>query len=90
MDNDGTLDGYNIELTRAVADAVSIPVIASGGAGAMDHFHKVLTLGRADAALASSVFHFDQLRIGELKGWLQKRGVPTRTGGWDYDRLRRT
>lgn len=90
MDNDGTLDGYNIELTRAVADAVSIPVIASGGAGTMEHFHKVLTLGRADAALASSVFHFDRLRIGELKCWLQKRGVPTRTGGWDYDCLRRT
>lgn len=89
MDADGTLDGYNIELTRAVADAVSIPVIASGGAGTMQHFQEVLTLGRADAALAASVFHFNQLRIGELKNWLQKRGVPTRTGGWDYDRLQR-
>ena len=89
MDADGTLDGYNIELTRAVADAVSIPVIASGGAGTMEHFQQALTLGRADAALAASVFHFNQLRIGELKGWLQERGVPTRTGGWDYDRLQR-
>ena len=89
MDADGTLDGYNIELTRAVADAVSIPVIASGGAGTMAHFHEALTLGRADAALAASVFHFNQLRIGELKCWLHERGVPTRTGGWDYDQLRR-
>lgn len=90
MDADGTLDGYNIELTRAVADAVSIPVIASGGAGARQHFFDALTAGRADAALAASVFHFNQIRLGELKRWLHERGVPTRTGGWDYERLELT
>ena len=89
MDADGTLDGYNIDLTRRVADAVSIPVIASGGAGSREHFLEALTAGRADAALAASVFHFDQMRIGDLKNWLQERGLPMRTGGWDYDRLKR-
>jgi cyclase len=78
MDADGTLAGYDIELTRAVAEAVSVPVIASGGAGTMSHFAQVLTEGKADAALAASLFHDGKLRIPELKQELQTRGVPVR------------
>lgn len=78
MDADGTLAGYDLELTRAVADAVSVPVIASGGAGSMTHFHEVLTAGRADAALAASLFHDGVLRIPDLKAYLGKRGVAVR------------
>jgi cyclase len=78
MDRDGTQSGYEIELTRAVADAVSIPVIASGGAGALEHFHDALTVGGADAALAASLFHFRQLSIGEVKDYLASKGVPVR------------
>jgi cyclase len=78
MDCDGTQDGYEIELTRAVAEAVSIPLIASGGAGKPEHFHQVLTDGKADAALAASLFHYRQLSIGQLKGYLAQRGVPVR------------
>ena len=78
MDRDGTELGYNIELTRAVADAVSIPVIASGGAGKPEHFLAVLTEGRASAALAASVFHYRQISIPELKRYLAERGVPVR------------
>ncbi len=78
MDADGTLAGYDIELTRTIADAVSVPVIASGGAGTRLHFAEVLTLGRADAALAASLFHDGKLRIADLKKDLQRRGVPVR------------
>ena len=78
MDADGTQAGYDVELTRAVADAVSAPVIASGGAGTADHFYQALTAGRADAVLAASLFHFRQLGIGELKAYLAGRGIPVR------------
>ncbi len=78
MDADGTLDGYDIELTRAVADAVRVPVIASGGAGKMEHFAQVLTAGRADAALAASLFHDGKLAIPDLKAYLAEQGVPVR------------
>ena len=78
MDADGTLTGYDIELTRALAEAVSVPVIASGGAGIPSHFAEVLTEGKADAALAASLFHDGKLRIGELKAELLSKGVPVR------------
>jgi imidazole glycerol-phosphate synthase subunit HisF len=78
MDADGTLAGYDIELTRTIAEAVSVPVIASGGAGRMSHFAEVLTEGKADAALAASLFHDGKLRIAELKRELQGWGVPVR------------
>jgi len=78
MDADGTLAGYDIELTRIVADMVSVPVIASGGAGTPFHFAEVLTKGNADAALAASLFHDGKLRIPELKKELQARGVAVR------------
>lgn len=85
MDRDGTKAGYDIELTCAVAEAVSIPVIASGGAGTLEHFHEALTAGKADAALAASLFHFDEVRIRDLKQYLAARGVPVRLAGWEYD-----
>jgi cyclase len=75
MDADGTQAGYDIELTQTIADTVSIPVIASGGAGALDHFHQVLTNGRADAALVASLFHFRKLSIGQVKTYLAERDV---------------
>jgi cyclase len=78
MDADGTLAGYDLELTRAVADAVSVPVIASGGAGDVSHFVKVLTEGRADAALAASLFHDGKLQIPALKQQLASQGVTIR------------
>lgn len=78
MDSDGTQSGYDMELTRAIAEAVSIPVIASGGAGTPEHFAEVLTAGQADAALAASLFHYRQLSVPQLKKYLQKRGVPVR------------
>ncbi len=78
MDRDGTKAGYHIELTRAVAEAVSIPVIASGGAGSMAHFYEALTDGRADAALAATLFHYNEVRVGDLKRYLIERGVPVR------------
>ena len=78
MDADGTQAGYDIELTRAVADAVNIPVIASGGAGTLEHFYLALTEGKADAALAASLFHYRQLSIREVKEYLHRRGVPVR------------
>jgi cyclase len=78
MDRDGTQDGYHVELTRAVADAVNIPVIASGGAGVLEHFYAALTEGGADAALAASLFHFRQLSIQQVKEYLAGRGVPVR------------
>ena len=78
MDADGTLAGYNIELTRAIAEAVSVPVIASGGAGTTSHFAQVLTEGKADAALAASLFHDGKLKIAKLKKELQGWGVHVR------------
>ena len=83
MDRDGTKAGYNIELTRAVSDAVSIPVIASGGAGTVDHFYEALTSGGADAALAASLFHYSELRVPDLKRYLHERGVSVRMDGWE-------
>jgi cyclase len=84
MDGDGTLAGYDIELTRTVADAVQVPLIASGGAGNMQHFADVLTEGNADAALAASLFHDKVLTVGELKAYLLEQGLPIRPerDGW--------
>ena len=78
MDCDGTKAGYDLELTRAVADAVSIPVIASGGAGKLEHFKEALTVGGADAALAASLFHYKELEIREVKEYLRGEGIPVR------------
>lgn len=78
MDCDGTKAGYDMELTRCIAEHVSIPVIASGGAGTMEHFYDVLTEGKADAALAASLFHYKELEIMELKDYLIDRGVSVR------------
>jgi len=78
IDRDGTRAGFDCELTAEVSSAVSIPVIASGGAGTFEHFFEVFTRGRADAALAASVFHFSEHAVGELKGYLQTRGIPVR------------
>ena len=78
MDCDGTKAGYDLELTRAIADAVSIPVIASGGAGTMEHFYEALTTGGADAALAASLFHYKELEIMQVKRYLADKGVPVR------------
>lgn len=78
MDCDGTKAGYDLELTRTIAQNVSIPVIASGGAGTLEHFYEALTEGEADAALAASLFHYKELEIRQVKEYLQKRGVPVR------------
>lgn len=78
MDRDGTKDGYDLELTRAVADAVGVPVIASGGAGTLEHLYDGLTAGRADAALAASMFHYREVTVAEVKRYLAGRGVSVR------------
>ncbi|MBE5996912.1 MAG: imidazole glycerol phosphate synthase subunit HisF [Lachnospiraceae bacterium] len=78
MDCDGTKNGYDIALTRAVADSVGIPVIASGGAGTMEHFYDALTDGGADAVLAASLFHYKEMEIRDLKNYLSGRDVPVR------------
>lgn len=78
MDCDGTKAGYDIELTRMIADNVSVPVIASGGAGTKEHFYDALTEGHADAALAASLFHYKELEIMDLKNYLAERGVSVR------------
>ena len=78
MDADGTLDGYDIEITSAVSRAVNIPVIASGGAGSPEHIYQALTLGHADAALAATIFHFGTYTIEETKDYLTEKGVPVR------------
>jgi cyclase len=80
MDADGTKAGYDIALTRAVADAVNIPVIASGGAGRVEHFAEALTDGGAAAALAASLFHFNELRIRDVKAYLREKGIAVRAG----------
>jgi len=78
MDRDGTRSGFDCEMTAAVSDAVNIPVIASGGAGGLDHFADVFTRGCADAALAASIFHFADTSVSELKKYLHKEGIPVR------------
>ncbi|MFA5073410.1 MAG: imidazole glycerol phosphate synthase subunit HisF [Nitrospirota bacterium] len=78
MDQDGQKTGYDIELTRAVADSVTIPVIASGGVGTLEHLYDGFTRGRADAALAASIFHFREYTIKQAKEYLRERGVPVR------------
>ncbi len=78
IDRDGTKQGFDCALTAAVSDAVSIPVIASGGAGQLQHFADVFTLGRADAALAASIFHYNQTRVSDLKAFLAAQNIPVR------------
>ena len=78
MDKDGTKDGYDLELTRRISELVKIPVIASGGAGTMEHFKEALTIGGADAALAASLFHYKELEINEVKQYLRNEGVSVR------------
>ncbi len=78
MDQDGVKTGYDLELTRAVSQAVSIPVIASGGAGAMEHFYDAFTQGQADAVLAASLFHYKETTVPQVKRWLAARGIPVR------------
>ncbi len=78
MDCDGTKAGYDLELTRTIAENVGIPVIASGGAGTLEHFHEALTEGKADAALAASLFHYKELEIREVKEYLREKGVSVR------------
>jgi cyclase len=83
MDADGTKDGYDLEITRAVAEAVSIPVVASGGAGCPDHLADAILLGKAEAALAASIFHYGQYTIQETKRVMQQRGIPVRLKNTD-------
>ena len=78
MDCDGTKAGYDLELTKAIAGEVNIPVIASGGAGSLEHFYDALTEGKADAALAASLFHYKELEIREVKEYLRGKGVSVR------------
>jgi cyclase len=78
MDRDGTKDGYDVELTRAVADAVTVPVIASGGAGSLEHLYDGIALGHASAVLAASIFHYREISIQRCKEYLRERGVPVR------------
>ena len=78
MDRDGTKNGYDVELTRAVAEAVKIPVIASGGAGKKEHFYEAFTEGKADACLAASLFHFKELTVPDLKRFLKEKGIHVR------------
>ncbi|MDD5225542.1 MAG: HisA/HisF-related TIM barrel protein, partial [bacterium] len=78
MDRDGTNIGYDLDLTRAIAEAVSIPVIASGGAGELEHFYDAITAGKADAVLAASVFHYGKYHIRQVKEYLKEKGVEVR------------
>ena len=78
MDKDGTKDGYDIELTKAISEAVSIPVIASGGAGNLEHLYEALEYGKADAVLAASIFHYKEYTIREAKEYLRAKGIPVR------------
>jgi len=81
MDADGTKQGYDIALTKAISEAVSIPVIASGGAGKLEHFYEAVTEGKADAVLAASLFHFGELTIARVKDYLESKGIPVRRYG---------
>ena len=78
VDADGTKAGFDLEMTKAVTDAVGIPVIASGGCGALEHFSDVFKLSNADAALAASLFHFGELTVPQVKDYLREQGVPVR------------
>jgi cyclase len=78
MDADGTKNGFDLELTRAVAEAVNIPIIASGGAGRLEHFLEAVTIGKAEAALAASLFHYSELTIADVKDYLASNGIPVR------------
>ena len=78
MDRDGTKDGYDLELNRAVAEAVNVPVIASGGAGTLDHLVEVINEGKADAVLAASIFHYGEYTIREAKEYMASQGIPVR------------
>lgn len=78
MDGDGTKAGYDLELTRAIADSVDVPVIASGGAGTMEHFYEAFTQGHAEAALAASLFHYKEMEIKDLKAYLKQKGISVR------------
>ena len=78
IDADGTQEGYDLELMRAVSDSVNVPVVASGGAGTLEHMYRVVAEGRADAVLAASVFHFGTYRIADAKSYLARMGVPVR------------
>jgi len=78
MNNDGTKDGFALDITRAVSEAVNVPVVASGGAGTMEHFVDVFSEGKADAALAASIFHYDEIKIPELKAFLKAKGIEVR------------
>jgi len=78
MDADGTKNGYDLEMTRAVSDAVSVPVVASGGAGRPEHLADAILLGKAEAALAASIFHYGEFTIQETKRVMRERGVPVR------------
>jgi imidazole glycerol-phosphate synthase subunit HisF len=80
MDRDGTTHGYDLELTRAVAEAVSVPVIASGGAGELDHLVEAIEAGHADAVLCASIFHYGQHTIAEAKQTMERAGIPVRSG----------
>ena len=80
MDRDGTRDGFDLELTRAVADRVPIPVIASGGVGTLEHLYQGVVVGGADAVLAASIFHFGEFTVGQARDYLRARGVPVREG----------
>jgi cyclase len=78
MDRDGTKDGYDLPLNAAISEAVPIPVIASGGAGTLAHLYDAFTIGKADAALVASIFHYGEYRIRDAKGYLAARGLPIR------------
>jgi len=78
MDADGTKDGYDLELTRTISEAVNVPVIASGGAGTLDHLVDAVTIGKADAVLAASIFHFGEFTIREVKEHMRKKGIEVR------------
>ncbi len=78
MDKDGTKEGYDLELTKVISEAVNIPVIASGGAGNLEHLYEALTVGRADAVLAASIFHYGEFSIKETKEYLKSRGITVR------------
>lgn len=78
MDRDGTKDGYDLELTRAISEAVNIPVIASGGAGNLEHLYEGIVIGKADAVLAASIFHYREYTIREAKEYLKAKGVVVR------------
>jgi imidazole glycerol-phosphate synthase subunit HisF len=79
MDRDGTKQGFDLELTRAVADAVPVPVIASGGVGTLQHLADGVLQGRADAVLAASIFHYGEFTVGQAKAYMSSRGIPMRT-----------